>query len=137
MKIKKNAIEFKTGIIPYKTDEEWNHNAFYLVNMLCTEFTSALQHLNTDPDPWLELDLADGTSTTLSIVNISESDVNILIGDKIMESGPLVDLAREFLDNARADIDDLLDFMEDKILAFSESRIEILASLAQLEVLVE
>ena len=72
MKIKNGTIEFTNKTVALKTDQEWNHTILYLISMLCTEMSFALRQLNSVDETGFELTLADGSSTSLSIINLAE-----------------------------------------------------------------
>lgn len=133
MKIKNGTIEFTNKTVALKTDQEWNHTILYLISMLCTEMSFALRQLNSVDETGFELTLADGSSTSLSIINLAEGQVAIRIGSESVEQANLQILVTEFLEHTRANLDKLLNCYENDVCC-AATRNDILEYLQELEV---
>lgn len=133
MKIKNGAIEFTNKTVALKTDQEWNHTILYLISMLCTEMSFALRQLNSIDDTGFELTLADGSPTSLSIINLAEGQVTIRIGSESVEQANLQILVTEFLEYTRATLDMLLNCCENDACC-AAARNDILEYLQELEI---
>lgn len=133
MKIKNGAIEFTTKTVALNTDKEWDHTILYLISMLCTEMSFALRQLNSADETGFELALADGSSTSLSIINLAEGQASVQIGRESVEQANLQILVAEFLDQTRGTLDELLNSYENDS-GYAATRNDILEYLQELEI---
>lgn len=141
MIISHNAITFMDGnVIHIKTGTKDKNRMDYIISMLSDIICSALRHMN-HPNIWkdpletisIDLPLKEGMVKKLFILNKEGNMIQVFLDNQLMEETDELEFAKNFLQNVRNDMDELLvDFKKNPYI-FLELKADTRADLNHLE----
>lgn len=144
MKITRNEIKFTNRCIAIKTGTEYTTRMDYILSMLADQIMSSLKHLNR-PELWedetdmfqIHLPLASGAAVLISIINISENKIQVLVDGKVMEEADEFVFANEFLKNVQSSLPKLISDLKDQKIAYSQIKADLRSDLNHLELVLD